>query len=153
MRWIRGAWAVLAAAWVALTWWVSSWNGWAVAMSCGKSGELYFPGARSDATCDDSMLATIGWWPLLGLGVVVAAPLLIAAIAARSWVSWLVVQYLLVLCVIGLMNWTGFWGFLLYVVPMVIAAALIAVIQLVVAWKASHTVPATTDVALADEPA
>ncbi|OBC05325.1 MULTISPECIES: hypothetical protein [unclassified Gordonia (in: high G+C Gram-positive bacteria)] len=104
-----------------------------VTVSCGKSGELSVAGAHAGATCEDSIFAALGPRRLIEMGVLLASPPLIAAVALRVWVSWLVVPAMAVLVFVGVANWADFWlllslgALVLLVASIVVATAHLAV--------------------------
>lgn len=98
-------------------------------------------GARPGASCDDTMFAAVGIWTLLAMALVVATPLVAAAVAGMPWVSWLVTLALPLLAVFGLLNWTGFWGILMYAAPMFVAALVVALVQQIVAIRYGRLAP------------
>lgn len=99
-----------------------------VSLSCRKVGELH-DDAPVHLQCDDPLIHWVGVWPFVWLGLLLAAPLVVAALAMRVWVSWMAVNALAILSIVGLINWTGFWGQLLYAVPLAIAALVIVTVQ------------------------
>ncbi len=132
---------VLATAWVALTGWVGSWTGWVMSASCGKGGTLHMRGARPGASCDNTMLAAVGFWTLLLLALAVAIPLVAAAVAMKPWVSWLVTFSLVPLAAFGVVNWTGFWGILVYAAPMLVVALIVALVQQIATVRCGRLAP------------
>ncbi|MCR5979085.1 hypothetical protein GDN83_15330 [Gordonia jinghuaiqii] len=94
-----------------------------VSLSCSKTGELDDPGMRAGTTCDDPMWSAVGIWPLVMLGTLLCAAPALAALIMRWWASCLATAVLAGLTVLGLSNWTGFWGLLMFGgVPMTAAA-------------------------------
>lgn len=71
-----------------------------VSLECRKIGE-----SRSFFRCDDRIVHVLGVWPLFGLGLLLAAPPVVAALAMRKWVSWFAVAALVGLAIAGLVNW------------------------------------------------
>jgi hypothetical protein len=84
-----------------------------VSLACSKTGE-----SGSSFRCDDHIVHVLGAWPLIGLGLLLATPPVVAALAMRKWVSWLAVAALVGLSIAGLANWSSFWGSLLFAVPL-----------------------------------
>lgn len=120
---------------------VSLWS-----LSCSKGGVLYEPGTRSEATCNDSMVHALGAGPLVRLGLLLAAPPVVAALAMRWWVSWLAVIALAGLSFAGLANWASFW--LLSVLagaPMTLVALIIAAAHLGVKARLDSPISPTGD--------
>lgn len=98
-------------------------------MSCSKTG--VFDDGQTSVQCDDSMVQVFGVWPLVLLGLLLVIPPVMAAMAMRWWVSWLVVAAFVGLLFVGLLNWTSFWGLLLIAVPLAVVGFLVAVVQLI----------------------
>ncbi|MDA3637492.1 ABC transporter permease [Rhodococcus sp. C-2] len=71
----------------------------------------------------------MGIWPLFGLGLLLTAPPMAAALAARMWVSWLAVAALVSLSIIGLANWSSYWGLLAFAAPLAVLGLLAATLQ------------------------
>lgn len=124
---LRAAWSVLfliAVADMTFTAWepVST-----VSMSCSKIGEFHLDRAPDDANCNSSIVYVFGVWPLLGIGALLGAPALFAATWLRRWSSWTAVAAFFSLSVVGIANWTGWWGRLLFLaVPLTLVAAALA---------------------------
>lgn len=117
-------WASMGAA-LAFTMWVgTSWTMAEVSLACSKTGE-----SGSTFRCDDRIIHVQGVWPLIGLGLLLATPPAVAALAMRKWVSWLAVAALVGLSVAGLANWASFWGSLLFAVPLAALGSVAAVLQ------------------------
>lgn len=99
---------------MAFTVWVgASWTMAEVSLGCSKTGE-----SGSSFRCDAHIVDVLGAWPLIGLGLLLASPPVVAALAMRKWVSWLAVAALVGLSIAGLANWSSFWGSLLFAVPL-----------------------------------
>ena len=81
--------------------------------------------------CDDRIVHVLGVWPLFGLGLLLAAPPVVAALAMRKWVSWFAVAALVGLAIAGLVNWayTSYWGLLLFAVPLAVLGSIVATFQ------------------------
>ncbi|MCX5042417.1 ABC transporter permease [Aldersonia sp. NBC_00410] len=126
---LRAVWWALAAVAVALTVWDGSSPISDVDMSCRKTGVLDLDGAPASAQCDDSIVHVVGVWPLVWLGLLVAIPPVVAALAMRRWVSWLAVAALAGLAFVGMGNWSTFWGLLLKAVPLTAIAVIVAIVQ------------------------
>lgn len=110
----RAVWWVSVGAALAFTVWVgASWTMADVSLACSKTGE-----SGSSFRCDDHIVHVLGAWPLIGLGLLLAAPPVVAALAMRKWVSGLAVAALVGLSIAGLANWSSFWGSLLFAVPL-----------------------------------
>ncbi|MFD1813951.1 ABC transporter permease [Rhodococcus gannanensis] len=115
----RAVWWASVVAALAITLWVGNSPMVDVSMSCSKSGELYLDDGRTSSfQCDDSITRVLGIWPLVGLGVLLTTPPLVAALAKRQWVSWLAVVLLVGLSVAGIVNWASYWRVLLFAVPL-----------------------------------
>ncbi|MBS3695695.1 ABC transporter permease [Rhodococcus qingshengii] len=84
-----------------------------VSLGCSKTGE-----SGSSFRCDDHIVHVLGVWPVICLGLLLASPPVVAALAMRKWVSWLAVAALVGLSIAGLANWSSFWGSLLFAVPL-----------------------------------
>ena len=86
----RSVWWALAVAALAFTAWnATSLTMLDVSMACSKIGE-----SRS-YQCGDRAIDVLGVWPLVGVGLLVATPPAVAAIAMRKSASWLAVAVLL----------------------------------------------------------
>jgi len=110
----RTVWFAAALAALTITvWGAVTWSMADISMSCSKIGE-----SGSSFRCDDSIAHVLGVWPLVGLGTLLATPPVVAALALRKWVSWLMVAALAGLSIAGLVNWSTFWGSLLFAVPL-----------------------------------
>ncbi|MBP2524224.1 hypothetical protein J3A74_003332 [Rhodococcus sp. PvP104] len=117
--WTSGVAALAFVAWVG-----SSWSMSEVSLSCAKTGE-----SQSSFRCDDRIVHALGIWPLFGLGLLLTAPPMAAALAARMWVSWLAVAALVSLSIIGLANWSSYWGLLAFAAPLAVLGLLAATLQ------------------------
>ncbi|MGV8875534.1 MAG: ABC transporter permease [Rhodococcus sp. (in: high G+C Gram-positive bacteria)] len=105
--------AVVAVAFGASVWTSGSMGD--VSLECSKIGE-----SRSYYRCEDRIVDTLGVWPVIGLGLLLAAPPVFAASVMRKRVSWTAVALLVGISMAGLMNWYSFWGSLLAAVPLVV---------------------------------
>lgn len=103
-----------------------------VSLACSKSGDLGLGDGQASWQCDDSIVDVLGFWPLVQLGLVLALPPVVAAVTMRRWVAWLVAMAFVVLTLVGIANWSGFWISLWFAIPMGIASAVIALVQQVV---------------------
>ncbi|MDJ0396750.1 ABC transporter permease [Rhodococcus sp. G-MC3] len=120
----RAMWWASAVAALAFTVWVgTSWSMTDVSLSCSKIGESRF------FQCDDRIVHVLGVWPLVGVGLLLAAPPAVAALSMRKWVSWLVVAVLVVVSIAGLVNWTGYWRLLLFALPLAVLGLVAASLQ------------------------
>lgn len=125
----RAVWWASVVAALAITTWVGTSPMADVSMSCSKMGELYLDGSRSAFQCDDSIVRVLGVCPLVGLGLLLAIPPVVAALAMRRWISWLVVAALVGLSIAGLVNWSSYWGSLLFAVPLAALGWVAATLQ------------------------
>ncbi|QRY63879.1 hypothetical protein JVX90_06640 [Gordonia sp. PDNC005] len=128
MRRIRAAWmllAVLGVADIVSRAFSEARNG---AVSCGKTGEIYIEGVRSDAECTDTYVNVFGIWPLVQLGLVLLAPAIVAACVMRARVSVAATAAYMALIVVGVVNWADWWGQLIG--PCLIASVLALIITL-----------------------
>ena len=96
----------------------------AVSLSCSKIGE-----SQSWFRCEDRLVDVLGIRPLIGLGLLLALPPVVAALAMRRWVSWLIVAVLVGVAIAGLANWTSLWGSLLFAVLLAALGAVAAALQ------------------------
>lgn len=128
--WLRAAWLLLGLLAAAGAVWVAGLPVSDISMSCRKAGELWLDGAPLGADCSDSIVSVIGYGPPVGLGLLLAAPPLLAAVAMRRWVSWLAVVLLLILTFVGLTHWSDFWGHLMGAFPLAAAALVLAVLPI-----------------------
>lgn len=121
----RAVWWSSALVALAFTVWVGiSWSMAEVSLSCSKIGE-----SQSWFRCEDRLVHVLGIWPLVGLGLLLALPPVVAALAMRRWVSWLVVAVLVGVALAGLANWTSLWGSLLFAVLLAALGAVAAALQ------------------------
>lgn len=95
-----------------------------VSLSCSKIGE-----SQSWFRCEDRLVDVLGIWPLVGLGLLLVLPPVVAALAMRRWVSWLVVAVLVGVAIAGLANWTSLWGSLLFAVLLAALGAVAAALH------------------------
>ena len=58
------------------------------------------------------------------------APSAVAAVAGRVWASGAATVALIVAGIVGLANWTGFWGTLLVALPLAALGAFVTFIQI-----------------------
>ena len=119
-------WALAVAALAFTAWTVPSMSMAEVSLSCSKIGE-----SQSFFRCEDRIVHVLGVWPLVGLGLLLATPPVVAALAMRKWVSWFAVAALVGLSIAGLMNWasTSYWGLLLFAVPLAVLGSIAAAFQ------------------------
>ncbi|WP_458683338.1 ABC transporter permease [Prescottella equi] len=110
---------------MAFTVWVgTSWTMGEVSLACSKIGE-----SGSSFRCDDRIIHVLGVWPLIGLGLLLATPPVVAALAMRKWVSWLAVAALVGLSIAGLANWDSYWGGLMFAVPLAALGSVATALQ------------------------
>lgn len=121
----RAVWWVSAAAALAFTVWVgTSWSMAEVSLSCAKIGE-----SLSSYRCDDRVVHALGIRPVVGSGLLLTTPPVVAALVMRKWVSWLVVAQLACLSIAGLANCDSYWGSLMFAVPLATVGAVAASFQ------------------------
>ncbi|MGB7236231.1 MAG: ABC transporter permease [Rhodococcus sp. (in: high G+C Gram-positive bacteria)] len=123
----RALWWALAVVAFALPVWVGASSFLAdFSLSCSKIGE-----SRSSYRCDDRAVDVLGVWPLVGVGLLLATPPVVAALAVRKWVSWCAVAALVGLSLAGYENWasTTYWSLLFIAVPLAILGSIIAAFQ------------------------
>lgn len=125
----RAVWWASAVAALVIAAWVGTSPMADVSMSCSKSGELYLDGGRSSFQCDDSIIRVLGVWPLVGLGLLITTPPVVAALAMRKWVSWLVVAALVGLSIVGIANWASYWRTLLFAIPLAVLGWIAVTLQ------------------------
>lgn len=100
--------------------------------SCGPEGVLPFGREPGSTWCDDSVVHVMGVGPPVGLGLLLATPLMVAAVAMLRSVSWFVVVTYAILAFIGIANWVNFWGQLMLAVPLAAIAVVVAGAQHIV---------------------
>ncbi|WP_206510611.1 ABC transporter permease [Rhodococcus sp. BGS-1C] len=123
----RAVWWALVVVAVAVTASVgTSWSMADVSLSCSKIGE-----SGSFYQCDDRAVHVLGVWPLIGVGLLLAAPLVVAALAMRKWVSWVAVAAFLGLSFAGLQLWaaSSYWSLLFLAVPLAALGSVAATFQ------------------------
>ncbi len=123
----KALWWALAVVALAFTVWVGASSSMAdFSLECSKIGE-----SRSSYQCDDRAVHVLGVWPLVGVGLLLATPPVVAASALRKWVSWCAVAALVGLSIAGLANWasTSYWSLLVIAVPLAILGSIIAAFQ------------------------
>ncbi|MGF0313112.1 ABC transporter permease [Rhodococcus sp. IEGM1428] len=123
---LRSVWWALAISALAFT----VWNGLSltmsdVSMSCSKIGE------GGSYHCDDRAIDVLGVWPLVVVGLLLATPPAVAAIAMRQWVSWFAVTALVVLFVAGIASVThdSYWNLLVLALPMAVIGSATAMFR------------------------
>jgi hypothetical protein len=126
---LRAVWWGMALAAVVFTVWSSMSPISGVSLSCSKSGELGLDGGQASLHCEDSIVHVLGVWPLVQLGLLLAVPPVVAALAMRCWVSWLVVATFFVLTFVAIANWASFWILLGFAVPMALVGMVVATVQ------------------------
>lgn len=122
----RSVWWALAVAALAFTVWnATSLTMLDVSMACSKIGE------GSSYQCSDRAIDELGVWPLVGVGLLLATPPAVAAIAIRKSVSWLAVIVLLGLFVVGLLSVTSdsYSELLIFALPIAAVGAINASFQ------------------------
>ncbi len=123
---LRSVWWALAVAALAFT----AWNGLSltmfdVSMACSKMGE------GGSYHCDDRAIDVLGVWPLVAVGLLLATPPAVAALALRQWVSWFAVTTLVVLFIAGIAAVThdSYWNLLVLALPMAVIGSATAMFQ------------------------
>ena len=130
---IRAVWIALALLVVAVTIWVdTSPMSTVMGSSCGPEGVIPFGRVPGSTWCDDSVLHVMGVWPPVGLGLLLATPLMLAAVAMLRSVSWSVVVAFGILSFVGVANWATFWGQLMLAIPLTAIAVVVAGAQHIV---------------------
>ncbi|MDJ0360648.1 ABC transporter permease [Rhodococcus sp. H29-C3] len=122
----RSVWWALAVAALAFTLWdATSVTMLDMSMACSKVGE------SSSYQCGDRAIDVLGVWPLVGVGLLMATPPAVAAIAMRKSVSWLAVVVLLGLFVVGVFRITtdSYSKLLIFALPMAVLGAITAMLQ------------------------
>lgn len=125
----RAAWWASAVAALAITVWVGNSPIADVSMSCSKIGELYLDDGHTSFQCDDSIKQVLGVWPLIGLGLFLTTPPLVAALAMRRWVSLLAASMLVGVSIAGIANWASYWRVLLFAIPLAALGWIAVVLQ------------------------
>ncbi len=123
---VRSVWWAMAVAALALT----AWNGLSltmldVSMSCAKTA------AGVSYQCSDRAVDVLGVWPLVVVGLLLASPPAIAAIAMRKLVSWIAVGALVVLFIAGVMlvTYDSYSDLLILALPMTVVGSVTAMLQ------------------------
>ena len=120
---VRAAWWVLAVIALAFSIWFAVTGTMAdVDLGCAKVAE---GGAAFE--CGDRITDVLGIWPPVWLGISLVAP---SAVAGRVWASGAATVALIVAGIVGLANWTGFWGTLLVALPLAALGAFVTFIQI-----------------------
>lgn len=123
----RAIWWALAVVAFAFSVWAGASSSMAdFSLECSKIGE-----SRSSYQCDDRAVDVLGVWPLVVVGLLLATPPVVAALAIRKWVSWCAVAALVGLSIAGLENWASisYWRLLFIAVPLAILGSIIAAFQ------------------------
>ncbi|MBY4399797.1 ABC transporter permease [Rhodococcus fascians] len=96
-----------------------------VSMACSKIGE------GGSYHCDDRAIDVLGVWPLVAVGLLLATPPAVAALALRQWVSWFAVTTLVVLFIAGIAAVThdSYWNLLVLALPMAVIGSATAMFQ------------------------
>ncbi|OZC75370.1 hypothetical protein CH251_10295 [Rhodococcus sp. 06-462-5] len=102
-----------------------------MSMSCSKIGE------GGTYECGDRAIDVLGVWPLIGVGLLLATPPAVAAIAMRKSVSWFAVVVLLGLFVTGLFRITSdsYTRLLIFALPLAVIGSVITAFQRTVPGK------------------
>ena len=123
---VRSVWWAMAVAALALT----AWNGLSltmldVSMSCAKTA------AGVSYQCSERAVDVLGVWPLVVVGLLLASPPAIAAIAMRKLVSWIAVGALVVLFIAGVMlvTYDSYSDLLILALPMTVVGSVTAMLQ------------------------
>lgn len=123
---VRAAWWALAVIALAFSIWFAVTGTMAdVDLGCAKVAE---GGAAFD--CGDRVTDVLGIRPPVWLGISLVAPSAVAAAAGRVWTSSAATMALLAAGIVGLANWTGFWGTLLVALPLAALGAFVTFIQI-----------------------
>ncbi|WP_454164724.1 hypothetical protein [Gordonia iterans] len=133
MRGIRIAWLVTALVAMLYAAWTAFGPAESASMAWGKFGALEMPNAPADATCNSPLYYAVGVWPLVVIGLALGGPPMIAALALRAWVSWAVVVTLGVVALLGVVQWPVVWGHLMFAIPLLVVAVIVASLQVVLA--------------------
>ena len=123
---VRSVWWALAVAAVAYTAWSGmSMTMFDVSMACSKVGE------SGSYQCSDRAIDVLGVWPLVVVGLLLATPPAVAAIAMRKRVSWFAVAALVLLFVIGVLRVTydSYSIMLVLALPMAVVGSITAAFQ------------------------
>ncbi|MFT3661116.1 MAG: ABC transporter permease [Gordonia sp. (in: high G+C Gram-positive bacteria)] len=121
---MRVSWIVLAGIALAYAVWTALGPAGRWSLGCRK---------MPDATCDIPMYHAVGVWPLVVIGAVLAGPPALAALASATRVSWLMLGALVVVAFLGLVNWSEFWGSLLFAIPLLVMSFVVTLLQMVFA--------------------
>ncbi|MCJ0894044.1 ABC transporter permease [Rhodococcus sp. ARC_M5] len=123
---VRTVWWALAVTAVAFTAWnAASLTMFDVSMACSKIGE------SSSYQCSDRAVDVLGVWPLIGVGLFLATPPAMAAIALHKRFSWIAVAALVVLFMAGIAFVThdSYSSLLVFALPMAIIGSIAAAFQ------------------------
>ena len=133
MRGIRIAWLVTVLVAMLYAAWTAFGPAASASMACGKFGALEMPDAPADATCDSPMYYAVGVWPLVVIALALVGPPMIAALAPAD---------------LGLVGRrrdagggrvarcrpvAGGVGHLMFAIPLLVVAVLVASLQVVLA--------------------
>lgn len=92
-------------------------------LGCSKTNSTGHEGF----SCGDPVTDLVGWWPFVVMGLLLAGPPVVAAIARRPWVSWLAVAVLACAGAWGVGHWPEVWITLVLGLPLAILGAVVAV--------------------------
>ncbi|WP_415973453.1 ABC transporter permease [Rhodococcus sp. 077-4] len=123
---VRSVWWALAVGAVAYTAWSGmSMTMFDVSMACSKIGE------GGSYQCSDRAIDVLGVWPLVAVGLLLASPPAVAAIAMRKRVSWFAVSALVVLFLAGVVYAThdSYSDMLFLALPMAVVGSIAATFQ------------------------
>ncbi|NLE81195.1 MAG: hypothetical protein GX610_16750 [Rhodococcus sp.] len=123
VRILRVLWLLLALVGVGLAGWYGTAPMAAMFADCTKLVTV-----DNEHRCGLSVGEAYGWWRIVLFGLLVAVPPAAAAATGRQVVAWLAVGALVVLAVVGLLDFFGFWGFLVVAGPMALVAVVLAVL-------------------------
>jgi len=123
----RRLWWLIAAASAALTFWSSASETLSDGGlgACSKTGS--FSDARPGVQCTDSIHQVYGVWPLVWVGLVVVAPLVVAAVATKWWVSWMTVVAFAAISFYGLAHITQIEWMFASAIPLALISLFVAV--------------------------
>ena len=123
---VRSVWWALAVAALAYTaWGGTSLTMFDVSMACSKIGE------GGSYRCSDRAVDVMGVWPLIVVGLLLATPPTVAAIAMRQWVSWFAVVSLFVFFAAGVVyvTYDSYTNLLFLALPMAVVGSITAMFQ------------------------
>ncbi|WP_299570048.1 ABC transporter permease [uncultured Williamsia sp.] len=131
---VRIAWSVVAIAAVAIVIGASTDSVGSTDLGCSKTGST----GTDEYSCSAPIVDVVGVWPFVAMGAAMAGPPLLALVALRAWVSWVVVLVLIAVGAWGLAHWTSVWLTLVFAILLALVGLVLAAVQSALSLRASR---------------